>query len=43
MRDSVQGFNAQLERLAELTLVLVVGAMLAYAKPLPAAAGGSCP
>jgi NhaP-type Na+/H+ or K+/H+ antiporter len=36
MRDSVQGFNAQLERLAELTLVLAVGAMLAYAKPLPA-------
>jgi NhaP-type Na+/H+ or K+/H+ antiporter len=35
MRDSVQGFNAQLERLAELTLVLAVGAMLAYAKPLP--------
>jgi sodium/hydrogen antiporter len=37
MRDSVQGFNEQLERLAELALVLVVGAMLAYAKPLPAA------
>lgn len=37
MRDSVQGFNEQLEKLAELTLVLVVGAMLAYAKPLPAA------
>jgi sodium/hydrogen antiporter len=36
MRDSVRGFNAQLERLAELTLVLAVGAMLAYAKPLPA-------
>jgi len=36
MRDSVQGFNKQLEKLAELTLVLVVGAMLAYAKPLPA-------
>jgi NhaP-type Na+/H+ or K+/H+ antiporter len=35
MRDSVQGFNGQLERLAELTLVLVVGAMLAYARPLP--------
>lgn len=35
MRDSVRGFNAQLERLAELTLVLAVGAMLAYAKPLP--------
>jgi NhaP-type Na+/H+ or K+/H+ antiporter len=36
MRDSVQGFNEQLESLAELALVLVVGAMLAYAKPLPA-------
>jgi len=36
MRDSVQGFNAQLERLAELALVLAVGAMLAYARPLPA-------
>ena len=37
MRDSVQAFNAQLEKLAELTVVLAVGAMLAYAKPLPAA------
>lgn len=37
MRDSVRGFNEQLEKLAELALVLVVGAMLAYAKPLPAA------
>jgi NhaP-type Na+/H+ or K+/H+ antiporter len=37
MRDSVQGFNEQLEKLAELALVLVVGAMLAYAPPLPAA------
>lgn len=36
MRDSVQVFNEQLERLAELALVLVVGAMLAYAQPLPA-------
>jgi NhaP-type Na+/H+ or K+/H+ antiporter len=36
MRDSVQAFNEQLENLAELALVLVVGAMLAYAKPLPA-------
>ncbi len=36
MRDSVQVFNEQLERLAELVLVLVVGAMLAYAKVLPA-------
>lgn len=38
MRDSVQAFNEQMEKLAELALVLVVGAMLAYAKPLPAAA-----
>ncbi|HET7526887.1 MAG TPA: cation:proton antiporter, partial [Burkholderiaceae bacterium] len=36
MRHSVQGFNEQLEKLAELALVLVVGAMLAYATPLPA-------
>jgi NhaP-type Na+/H+ or K+/H+ antiporter len=33
MRDSVQGFNEQLERLAELVVVLVLGAMLAYARP----------
>lgn len=37
MRDSVRVFNEQLEKFAELTLVLVVGAMLAFAKPLPAA------
>jgi NhaP-type Na+/H+ or K+/H+ antiporter len=37
MRDSVQAFNEPLEKLAELTLVLMVGAMLAYAPPLPAA------
>jgi sodium/hydrogen antiporter len=36
MRDSVQGFNEQLERLAEMAVVLMVGAMLAYARPLPA-------
>ncbi len=36
MHDSVQAFNKQLEKLAELALVLVVGAMLAYARPLPA-------
>jgi len=35
MRDAVQSFNEQLERLAELALVLVVGAMLAYAAPAP--------
>lgn len=35
MRDSVQAFNAKLEGLLELALVLLVGAMLAYAKPLP--------
>lgn len=34
MRDSVQAFNEQLEKLAELALVLVLGAMLAYARPL---------
>lgn len=38
MRDAVQLFNGQLEKLAELALVLLVGAMLAYAKPLPAIA-----
>jgi NhaP-type Na+/H+ or K+/H+ antiporter len=37
MRDSVQLFNGQLEKLAELTLVLLLGAILAYAKPMPAA------
>ncbi len=37
MRDSVQTFNEQLEKLAEMALVLMVGAMLSYAKPLPAA------
>jgi len=36
MRDSVQLFNGQLEKLAELVLVMLVGAMLAYAKPAPA-------
>lgn len=36
MHDYVQSFNEQLEKLAELGLVLVVGAMLAYAE-LPVA------
>ncbi len=36
MRDSVQSFNEQLEKVAELALVLMVGAMLSYA-PLPPA------
>jgi NhaP-type Na+/H+ or K+/H+ antiporter len=36
LRDSVQTFNEQLEKLAEMALVLLVGAMLAYCKPLPA-------
>jgi NhaP-type Na+/H+ or K+/H+ antiporter len=36
MQDTVQTFNEQLEKLAELALVLMVGAMLAYARPLPA-------
>ncbi|GAB2490733.1 cation:proton antiporter [Comamonas humi] len=35
MQDSVHGFNEQLERLAELAVVLMVGAMLAYARPVP--------
>lgn len=34
MRDSVQAFNRQLENLAEMALVLLVGAMLAYAPPV---------
>ncbi|MGA0611160.1 cation:proton antiporter [Caldimonas sp. KR1-144] len=34
MRDSVQAFNTQLENLAEMALVLLVGAMLAYAPPV---------
>jgi NhaP-type Na+/H+ or K+/H+ antiporter len=33
MTRAVHAFNAQLERLAELTLVLLVGAMLAYVRP----------
>lgn len=33
MTRAVRAFNAQLERLAELTLVLLVGAMLAYVRP----------
>jgi NhaP-type Na+/H+ or K+/H+ antiporter len=36
MQDTVQAFNEQLERVAELALVLLVGAMLTYARPLPA-------
>jgi len=36
MRGAVQLFNGQLEKLAELALVVLVGAMLAYARPLPA-------
>ena len=30
MMDAVQGFNGQLERLAELVVVMVIGAMLSY-------------
>jgi NhaP-type Na+/H+ or K+/H+ antiporter len=33
MTNAVHSFNAQLEKLAELTLVLLVGAMLPYATP----------
>lgn len=36
MQDTVQTFNEQLERLGELALVLMVGAMLSYARPVPA-------
>jgi len=36
MRDAVQLFNGQLEKLAELALVLLVGVLLAQARPLPA-------
>ncbi len=32
MSDAVQGFNEQLEKLAELAIVLLVGAMLPYAE-----------
>ena len=35
-RDSVLAFNQQLEKFAEMALVLLVGGMLAYTKPLPA-------
>jgi NhaP-type Na+/H+ or K+/H+ antiporter len=35
MRGSVEGFNEQIEKLAEMALVLVVGAMLPYAVPVP--------
>lgn len=35
MQDDVQAFNER-EKVAELALVLLVGAMLAYAPPLPA-------
>lgn len=35
MRDTVQTFNEQLENLAEMVLVLMVGAMLAYAPAPP--------
>lgn len=37
MRGSVQLFNGQLEKLAELALVLLVGALLGQAPPMPAA------
>ncbi|MDR3446698.1 MULTISPECIES: cation:proton antiporter [Dyella] len=33
MTDAVHGFNGQLEKLAELTMVLLVGAMLPYTTP----------
>lgn len=36
MHKAVQGFNEQIEKLAEMALVLMVGAMLAYAPPIAA-------
>lgn len=36
MTDAVQHFNEKLEGLAELAIVLVVGAMLSYTAPMPA-------
>jgi sodium/hydrogen antiporter len=33
MQDTVQAFNEQLEKVAELALVLMLGAMLSYARP----------
>jgi NhaP-type Na+/H+ or K+/H+ antiporter len=38
MKQEVQGFNERLERIAEVAIVLVVGAMLSYIRP-PAGAG----
>ena len=38
MKQEVQGFNERLERIAEVAIVLVVGAMLSYIR-LPAGAG----
>jgi NhaP-type Na+/H+ or K+/H+ antiporter len=37
MMQEVQGFNDQLERIAEVAIVLVVGAMLSYTYPHPSA------
>jgi sodium/hydrogen antiporter len=37
MMDAVQGFNGQLERIAELVVVMVTGAMLAYISVPPLA------
>lgn len=36
MRDSVESFNDQIEKIAEMAMVLLVGAMLPYAAPVPA-------
>ena len=35
MLSAVQGFNQQLEKVAELAIVLLVGAMLSYTEPWP--------
>jgi sodium/hydrogen antiporter len=39
MMQTVRSFNAQLERIGELAIVLVLGAMLAYMRPTLAALG----
>ncbi len=42
MMEAVQGFNGQLERLAELVVVMVVGAMLSYTYVPSGVGSGSC-
>lgn len=38
MRETVEGFNEQIERIAEMALVVLVGAMLPQARPTPSLA-----